>query len=95
MKNASRRALLLAAVPAARLGLRTLCGLALAERTTAELQHEGLEARDAHLLASDCRAHGGLAVLRLYDNRLGASGVRVLAAAVAEAATAAPDSTFS
>ena len=76
----------LAAVAAQRAGLRSLCGLGPGEQTLA-LEHEGLEPRDAHLLAADCRSHGSLTALHLYDNRLGAAGVGVLAAAVAASGT--------
>ena len=70
---------------AARAGL-SLCGLGLTEQTLA-LEHEGLEPRDAHLLAADCRSHGSLTALHLYDNRLGAAGLGVLAAAMAARGT--------
>ena len=70
---------------AARAGL-SLCGLGLTEQTLA-LEHEGLEPQDAHLLASDYRSHGSLTALHLYDNRLGAAGVGVLAAAMAASGT--------
>ena len=76
----------LAAVAAQRAGLRSLCGLGLTEQTLA-LEHEGLEPHDAHLLASDYRSHGSLTALHLYDNRLGAAGVGVLAAAMAASGT--------
>ena len=76
----------LAAVAAQRAGLRSLCGLGLSEQTLT-LEHEGLEPRDAQLLAADCRSHGSLTALHLYDNRLGAAGVGVLAAAVAASGT--------
>ena len=71
---------------AARAGLRSLCGLGLTEQTLA-LEHEGLEPQDAHLLASDYRSHGSLTALHLYDNRLGAAGLGVLAAAMAASGT--------
>ena len=71
---------------AARAGLRSMCGLGLTEQTLA-LEHEGLEPHDAHLLAADYRSHGSLTALHLYDNRLGAAGLGVLAAAMAASGT--------